>query len=167
MIHGRLLPNSHPVAPNVKLKLKREPSFITGHHLTKCFAQVVVMHRIISFSQALLMKMSIPAKEIRMHGKLKEGEIPFLVVGRWKIRSPTLESLDQHLYLFNGSSFTLVGILIFLVLVGESSSLLLEAFHFRYTKYSSVRSGYFSDLCDNDAQFFSSNKIIAFAYLLQ
>jgi len=82
MIHGRLLPNTHPVAPNAKLKLTREPSFITGHHLTKCFAQVVVMHRIVSFSQALLMKMSIMVQVIRMPGKLKEGEIPFLVVGR-------------------------------------------------------------------------------------
>ena len=77
MIHGRLLPNTHPVAPNAKLKLTREPSFITGHHLTKCFAQVVVMHRIVSFSQVSLMKMSIPAKEILMPGKLREGEIPF------------------------------------------------------------------------------------------
>ena len=79
MIHGRLLPNSHPVARNVKLKLRREPPFITGHHHAKCFAQVVVMHRIVSFSQVLLMKMSIPAMEIRMHGKLREGEIPIAV----------------------------------------------------------------------------------------
>jgi len=145
MIHGRLLPSSHPVARNVKLKLRREPPFITGHHHAKCFAQVVVMHRIVSFSQVLLMKMSIPAKEILMPGKLREGEIPFLVVGRWKIRSPTLECLDQHLYLFNGSSFTLAVILIFSILVRESSFFNLVAFHYRYTIYNSVRSGCFSD----------------------
>jgi len=144
MIHGRLLLNSHPVARNAKLKLRREPPFFTGHHHAKCFAQVVVIHLTVSFSQVLLMKMSIPAKEIHMPGKLKEGEIPFLVVGRWKIRSPALESLDQQLYLFNGSSFTLAGLLIFSVLVMESSFLDLVASHFRYTIYSSVRSGYFS-----------------------
>jgi hypothetical protein len=77
MIHGRLLPNSHPVARNVKLKLRREPPFITGHHHAECFAQVVVMHRIVSFSQVLLMKKSIMVQVIRMPGKLKEGEIPF------------------------------------------------------------------------------------------
>jgi hypothetical protein len=77
MIHGRLLPNSHPVALNAKLKLRREPPFITGHHHAKCFAQVVVMHRIISFSQALLTKMSIMVQVILMPSKLREGEIPF------------------------------------------------------------------------------------------
>jgi len=48
----------------------------------KCFAQVVVMHRIVSFSQALLMKISIMERVILMPGKLREGEIPFLVVSR-------------------------------------------------------------------------------------
>jgi len=67
MIHGRKLPNSHSVALNAKLKLRRETPFITGHHHAKCFAQVVVMHRIVNFSQVLPMKMSIPAKEILMH----------------------------------------------------------------------------------------------------
>jgi len=76
MIHGRLLPNSHPVAPNAKLKLKREPSFITGHHLMKCFVQVVVMHDIVSFSQMLLMKMSIMVQVILMHGKFKRRGNP-------------------------------------------------------------------------------------------
>jgi len=75
MIHGRLLPNSHPVARNVKLR--REPPFITGHHHAKYFAQVVVMLLTVSFSQALLMKMSIMVQVILMHGKLREGEIPF------------------------------------------------------------------------------------------
>ena len=87
MIYGRLLPNSHPIALNAKLKLRREPPFFTGHRHVKCFAQVVVMHRIVSFSQALLMKMSIMEQVILMPGKFKEGEIPFLVVGRRKIRS--------------------------------------------------------------------------------
>jgi len=82
MIHGRLLLNSHPVAPNAIPKLRRERQFITGHRHVKCFAQVVVMHRIVSFSQALLMKMSIMERVIHMPGKLKEGENPFLVVGR-------------------------------------------------------------------------------------
>jgi len=157
MIQGRLLPSSHLIAPNAKLKLRREPPFITGHHHAKCFAQVVVMHRIVSFSQVRLMKMSIMVQVILMPGKLREGEIPFLVVGRWKIRSPSLERLDQHLYLFKGSSFTLAVILTSSVLVMESSFLDLVAFHFRYTKYSSVRSGYFSDPCNNDAQSNSSN----------
>jgi len=85
MIHGRLLPNSHPVAPNAKLKLRRKLPFITGHHLMKCFVQVVVIT--VSFSQALLMKMSIMVQVILMPGKLREGEIPFLVVDRWKINS--------------------------------------------------------------------------------
>jgi len=81
MIHGRLLLNSHPVARNVKLKLRREPPFIIGHLHAKCFAQVVVMHLTVSFSQVLLIKMSIPAKKIRMPGKLKEGEgFPFLIL---------------------------------------------------------------------------------------
>jgi len=110
MIHGRLLPNSHPVAPNAKLKLRRERQFITGQHHAKCFAQVVVIHLTVSFSQVLLMKMSIPAKEIRMPGKLREGEIPFFGPRHMEDSLPTLESLDQHLYLFNGSSFTLAGI---------------------------------------------------------
>jgi len=82
MIQGRLLPSSHLIAPNAKLKLRREPPFITGHHHAKCFAQVAVMRLTASFSQALLMKMSIMVQIIRMPGKLKEGEIPFLVVGR-------------------------------------------------------------------------------------
>jgi len=77
MIHGRLLLNSHPVAPNAIPKLRRERQFITGHRHVKCFAQVVVMHHIVSFSQVSLMKMSILAKEILMPGKLREGEIPF------------------------------------------------------------------------------------------
>jgi len=96
MIHGRLLPNSHPVAPNAKLKLRREPPFITGHRHAKCFVKVVVMHRIVSFSQVLLMKMSIPAKEIRIPGKLREGEIPFLVVGSRKIRSTFCNALINN-----------------------------------------------------------------------
>ena len=77
MIHGRLLLNSHPVARNVKLKLKREPPFIIGLLHAKCFAHVVVMHRTVSFSQVLLMKMSIIVQVILMPGKLREGEIPF------------------------------------------------------------------------------------------
>ena len=79
MIRGRLLLNSHPIAPNAKLKLTREPPFITGHHHAKCFAQIVVMYLTVSFSLRLLMKKSIPAMEIRMHGKLREGEIPIAV----------------------------------------------------------------------------------------
>ena len=71
------MPNSLPIAPNAKLKLRREPPFITGLHHAKCFAQIVVMYLTVSFAQVLLMKMSIPAKEIHMPGKLKEGEIPF------------------------------------------------------------------------------------------
>ena len=43
MIQGKLLPNSHLVAPNAKLKLRREPQFITGHHHVKYFAQVVMI----------------------------------------------------------------------------------------------------------------------------
>jgi hypothetical protein len=77
MILGRLLPNSYPIVPNAKLKLRRERQFITGHHHAKCFAPNVVMHRIVSFSQVLLMKRSIMVQVIRMPGKLKEGEIPF------------------------------------------------------------------------------------------
>jgi len=99
MIHGRLLPNSHPVAPNAKLKLRRELQFITGHHHAKCFAQVVVMHRIVSFSQVRLMKMSIVVQVILMPGKLEEGEIPFLVVGRRKIRSTFFKFLI-HIFTF-------------------------------------------------------------------
>jgi len=87
MIHGRLLPNSHPVAPNAKPKLRRERQFITGHPHAKCFAKIVVMHLIVSFFQVRLMKMYIMVQVILMHGKLREGEIPFLVVGRRKIRS--------------------------------------------------------------------------------
>jgi len=68
MILGRLLPNSHPLAPNAKLKLRREPPFITGHHHTKCFVQIVVIHLTVSFSQVLqLMKMSITVLKIHMH----------------------------------------------------------------------------------------------------
>jgi len=50
MIHGRLLPNSHPIALNAKLKLRREPPFITGHHHVKYFVQIVAMHHTGSFS---------------------------------------------------------------------------------------------------------------------
>ena len=123
MIHGRLLPNSHPVAPNAKLKLTREPPFITGHHHAKCFAQFVVMHRIVRFSQVQLMMMSIPAKEILIPGKLREGEIPFLVVGR-RWFAPHFVSTDQHLYLLNSSSFTLAVILIFRYWSGNLPSLI-------------------------------------------
>ena len=157
MIRGRLLPNSHPVAPNAKLKLRREPPFIIGHHHAKCFAPIVVIYHNVSFSQALLMKMSIMERVILMPGKLKEGEIPFLVVGRRKIRSTFCKVLINNFTFFNGSSFTLAGLLIFSVLVRESSFLDLVAFRFRYTIYSSVRSGYFSDPCNNDAQFNSRN----------
>jgi len=72
MIHGRSVPNSHPIAPSAKLKLRRELQFITGHHHTKCFAPIVAMHHTVSFSLRWLMKRSIPAKEIHMPGKLKE-----------------------------------------------------------------------------------------------
>jgi len=72
MIHGRLLPNSHPVVPNAKLKLRREPPSITGHRHLKCFAQIVGMLLTVSFSQALLMKMSIMVQVILLHGRLKE-----------------------------------------------------------------------------------------------
>ena len=113
MIHGRLLPNSHPVAPNAKLKLRREPPFITGHHHVKYFAQVVVIHRIVSFSQMLRMKRSIMVQVILMPGKLREGEIPFLVVGRRKIRSTLCKVVINNFTFFIGSSFTLAGILIF------------------------------------------------------
>jgi|SRR5665647_625502 len=145
MIHGRLLPNSHPIAPNVKLKLRRETPFITGHRHTSCFAHIVVMHLIVSFSQVLLMKMSIMERVIHMPGKLKEGEIPFLFVGRRKIRSQLWKALIHNFTFFNGSSFKLAVILIFSVLVRESSFLHLVAFHFRFTEYSSVRSDCFSD----------------------
>jgi hypothetical protein len=96
MIRGRLLLNSHPIAPNAKLKLTREPPFITGHHHAKCFAQIVVMYLTVSFSQVLLMKMSIMVQVIRMPGKLKEGEIPFFVVGRRKIRSTFCNALINN-----------------------------------------------------------------------
>jgi len=69
---------------------------------------------------------------------LKEGEIPFFGRRQLEDSLPTLESPDQHLYLSNGSSFTLAGLLIFSVLVMESSFLNLVAFHFRYTIYSFV-----------------------------
>ena len=144
MIHGRLMPNSHPVAPNAKLKLRREPPFITGHHHAKCFVQVVVMHRIVSFSQALLMRMSIMERVILMPGKLKEGEIPFLVVGRRKIRSIFFRVLNNNFTFFNGSSFIVAGFLTS-VLVRESSFLHLGAFHYLFTEYRLVRSGCFSD----------------------
>ena len=99
MIHGRLLPNSHPVAPNAEPKLRKEPPFITGYYHAKCFVQIVVMHLTFSFSHVLPMKKSIPAKEILLHGRLKEGEIPFLVVGRWKIRSILCKALiNNHLF---------------------------------------------------------------------
>jgi len=93
MIHGRLLPNSHPVAPNAKPKLRRVRQFITGHHHVKCFAPIVAMHHTVSFSQVQQMKMSTMVREILMPGKLKEGEIPFLVVGRRGIRSPRWKDL--------------------------------------------------------------------------
>jgi len=50
MIHGRLVPNSHPIVPSAKLKLRKALLFITGHRHVKCFAPVVVMHRTGSFS---------------------------------------------------------------------------------------------------------------------
>jgi len=92
-----------------------------------------------------------------MPGKLREGEIPFFVVGRLKIRSTFCKALINNFAFFNGSSFTLAVILTSSVLVRESSFLDLVAFHFRYTIYSSVRSGYFSAPCDNGAQFNSHN----------
>jgi len=100
MIHGRLLPSSHPVAPSAKLKLRREPPFITGHRHAKCFAPIVAMHLTVSFSLRLLTKKSIPVMEIHMPGKLKERGFPFF--GRRQLQDslPTLESPDQHLYLF-------------------------------------------------------------------
>jgi len=83
MIHGRLLPNSHPLAPNAKLKLRRETPFITGHHHGKCFAQVVVKYLTVSFSQVRLMKMFIMDAVILTHADIKKGRVsPFLVVGR-------------------------------------------------------------------------------------
>jgi len=145
MIHGRLMPSSHPIVPNAKPKLRREPPFITGHHHTKCFAPIAAMHLTVSFSQVQQMKMSTMVREILMPGKLKEGEIPFLVVGRWKIRSTIHKAKIKIYTFFNGSSFTLAGILFFSVLVRESSFLDLVAFHFRFTKYRSVRSTCFSD----------------------
>ena len=63
-------------------KIKKGATFITSHRHVKCIAYVVVMHLTVSFSQVLLMKMSIMVQVIRMPSKLKEGEIPFLVVGR-------------------------------------------------------------------------------------
>jgi len=82
MILGISVPNSLPIAPSAKLKLRREPPFITGHHHAKCFVQVVVMHLTVSFSQVLLMKMSIMVQVIRMPGKLKERGFPFFDRGR-------------------------------------------------------------------------------------
>ena len=70
------MPSSHPIVPNAKPKLRREPPFITGHHHAKCFAQVVVMHRIVSFSQVRLMKMSIMVQVILMPGKFKRRGKP-------------------------------------------------------------------------------------------
>jgi len=86
------VPNSHPVAPNAKLKLRRERPFITGHHHTKYFAPIVVMHLTISFSLRWLMKKSIPAKEIRMPGKFKERGLPFFGRGK-RMNSPVCEAL--------------------------------------------------------------------------
>ena len=77
MIHGRSMPNSHPIAPNAKLKSRRERPFITGHHHVKCFAPIVARHLTVSFSLRWLMKMSIPALEIHMPGKLKRRGLPF------------------------------------------------------------------------------------------
>jgi len=71
------VPNSHPIAPNAKLRLRREQQFIIGHHHTKYFAPIVAMHLTVSFSLRWLMKKSIPAKEIRMPGKLKGRGLPF------------------------------------------------------------------------------------------
>jgi len=144
MIHGRLLPNSHPVAPNAKLKLRRERQFITGHHHAKCFAQVVVMLLTDSFSQALLMKMSIMVQVIFMPGKLKEGEIPFWSSADGRFAPQLWNALIKIFTFFNGSSFTLAGILIFSKLVRESSFLNLVAFHSWLTEYSKVRSDCFS-----------------------
>jgi len=76
MIQGRSVPNSLPIAPNAKLKSRRERQFITGHHHTKCFAQIVAMQLTVSFSLRWLMKRSIPAKEIHMHGKFKRRGNP-------------------------------------------------------------------------------------------
>jgi len=89
MIHGRSVPNSHPVAPNAKLKSRKERLFITGHHHAKYFAPIVVMHLTASFSLRWLMKRSIPAMEIHMHGKFKgRGLLPFF--GRGKNELPYL-----------------------------------------------------------------------------
>jgi len=92
MIHGRSVPNSHPVAPSAKLKSRREPPFITGHHHTKCFAPIVVIYLTVSFSLRWLMKKSTPAKEIQMPGKLKEGGLPFFGRGG-RMNSPVCEAL--------------------------------------------------------------------------
>ena len=87
MIHGRSVPNSHPIAPNAKLKLRRERQSIIGHHHTKYFVPIVVIYLIVSFSLRLLMKRSIPAKEIHMPGKLKERGLPFFDRGE-RMNSP-------------------------------------------------------------------------------
>jgi len=76
------VPNSHPAAPNAKLKLRKERLFITGHHHAKCFAPIAVMHLTVSFSLRWLMKRSIPAMEIHMPGKLKERGLPFFDRGK-------------------------------------------------------------------------------------
>jgi len=62
-------------------KIKKGATFITSHRHVKCIAYVVVMHLTVSFSQVLLMKMSIMERVILMLGKLKEGEgFPFLIL---------------------------------------------------------------------------------------
>jgi len=73
------------------------------------------------------------------------GKSPFLVVGSWKIRSPLWKALINIFTFFNASSLTCTVILIFSVLVWESSSLHLGVFHPWLTEYSSVRSDCFSD----------------------
>jgi len=105
MIHGRSVPNSHPIAPNAKLKSRRERPFITGHHHAKCFAPIVAMHLTDSFSLRWLMKRSIPAMEIHMPGKLKERGL-FPIFGRWKNELPCLLSPDQRQFLLNGNPIT-------------------------------------------------------------
>ena len=167
MIHGRLLPNTHLVALNAKLKLRRERQFINGHPHAKCFTKIVVMHLIVSFFQVRLRKMSIMARVIHMPGKLREGEIPFLVVGRRQIRSTFCKILINNFTFFNGSSFTLAVILIFFdigqgIILPSFSGFSLPVYDIQFCPI-----GLFQRHCDNDAQFFSRNQIIAFAYLLQ
>ena len=99
------MPNSHPIAPNAKLKLRRERLSITGHHYTKCFTPIVVICLTVSFSLQLLMRRSIPAMEIHMPGKFKErGLLPFF--GRGKNELPCLFSPDQRQFLLNGNPIT-------------------------------------------------------------